>query len=110
LADSVSLRDLADQLAAKLEISKATAYDALGETFGTIVQTIAKGGKVSIFQFGTFTQKSRAARMGRNPQTGAAIKIAASKTIGFKPAKAAKNAKPKAVKAAKPAAKAAKKK
>lgn len=107
MADSVSLRDLADQLAAKLEISKSSAYDALGETFGAIVQTIAKGGKVSIFQFGTFTQKSRAARMGRNPQTGAAIKIAASKTIGFKAAKAAKNAKPKA---AKPAAKAAKKK
>ena len=106
MADSVSLRDLADLLAAKLEISKASAYDALGETFGTIVQTVARGGKVSIFQFGTFTQKSRAARMGRNPQTGAAIKIAASKTIGFKPAKAAKNAKPsKAAKVVKPAKK-----
>jgi nucleoid DNA-binding protein len=94
LADSISLRDLADQLAAKLSVTKSAAYEALGETFATINATVGKGNKVSIFQFGTFSQKSRKARTGRNPQTGAAIKIAASKSVGFKPSKAAAKAKP----------------
>ncbi len=104
MADSVSLRDLADQLAAKLEVSKSAAYEALGAAFGTINACVGKGGKVAIFQFGSFYQKSRKARTGRNPQTGAAIKIAASKSVGFKPSKAAAKAK------AKPAAKKAAKK
>lgn len=103
MADSISLRNLADQLAAKLEVSKAAAYEALGGTFETINATVDKGGKVAIFQFGSFYQKTRKARTGRNPQTGAAIKIAASKSVGFKPSKAAAKAK------AKPAKKAAKK-
>ncbi len=105
MADSISLRDLADQLAAKLNVTKSAAYEALGETFASINATVGKGNKVAIFQFGTFVQKSRAARTGRNPQTGAAIKIAASKSVGFKPSKAAAKAKAKA----KPAKKVAKK-
>jgi DNA-binding protein HU-beta len=50
------------------------------------------GGKVSIFGFGTFTPSSRAARIGRNPQTGAPVKIAASKGVRFAPAAAYKSA------------------
>ncbi len=93
MADSISLRDLADQLSAKLNVTKSAAYEALGETFCTINATVGKGNKVAIFQFGTFSQKSRKARTGRNPQTGAAIKIAASKSVGFKPSKSAAKAK-----------------
>ena len=98
MADTISLRDLADQLSAKLDVSKSAAYKALGETFGAINACVGKGGKVAIFQFGTFYQKSRKARTGRNPQTGAAIKIAASKSVGFKPSKSAAKAKPAAKK------------
>ena len=84
MADSISLRDLADQLAEALDVSKAKAYEALGGTFEAIGKTALAGGKVSVFGFGTFSCKERKARTGRNPQTGAAIKIAASKSVGFK--------------------------
>ncbi len=57
---------------------------------GTIAAHVANGGKVALVGFGTFSQKSRGAHLGRNPQTGAPIKIAASKSICFKTSKAAK--------------------
>lgn len=84
MADTLSLRDLADQLADATELSKAKAYEALAGVFETIGKTALSGGKVSIHAFGTFSCKERKARTGRNPQTGAAIKIAASKSVGFK--------------------------
>ncbi len=93
MADSLSLRDLSDKLAETLGSPKGATYEALTETFAAINATVGKGGKVGIFQFGTFFQKSRKARTGRNPQTGEAIKIAASKSVGFKPSKAAAKAK-----------------
>ena len=55
--------------------------------FATISKTIKKDGRFSYPGFGTWTVRQRKARMGRNPQTGAEIKIKASKTVGFKPAK-----------------------
>jgi len=105
LADSISLRELSEKLSEKLGTPKGASYEALGEVFAHINAVVGKGGKVGIFQFGSFFQKSRKARTGRNPQTGEAIKIAASKSVGFKPSKAAAKAKPAAKKVAKPAKK-----
>ncbi len=89
-AENISLRDLADGLAETLQVSKASAYEALGEVFEKIGSTAMSGSKVAIHQFGTFSCKERKARTGRNPQTGAAIKIAASKSLGFKASSAQK--------------------
>ena len=74
-----------------------TAAAAIGCFLGTIAGHVGKGGKVTLVGFGTFSQKVRKARTGRNPQTGAAIKIGASKSMGFKASKAgaAKKAAPK---------------
>lgn len=89
-AANLSLRDLADQLAESTGVSKAAAYDAAKAVFDCIGKTVHGGGKVSIFGFGTFSLRERKARTGRNPQTGAALKIAASKTLAFKAGKAQK--------------------
>lgn len=69
----------------------------------TVIAEIKSGGKVTIFGFGTFAPTSRAARVGRNPQTGEAVNIAASTGVRFSPAtsvKALLNPKPAAKKAA----------
>jgi DNA-binding protein HU-beta len=69
----------------------------------TVIAEIKSGGKVTIFGFGTFAPRSRAARVGRNPQTGEAVNIAASTGVRFSPAtsvKALLNPKPAAKKAA----------
>ena len=64
--------------------SKAAAARAIDAVLDGIAAGIKKDGNVQLIGFGTFTVKSRAARTGRNPQTGATIKIKASKTVGFK--------------------------
>jgi nucleoid DNA-binding protein len=64
--------------------SKAKALKALDAVIDGIKAGIKKTGSVQLIGFGTFSVKSRAARTGRNPQTGAKIKIKASKTVGFK--------------------------
>jgi DNA-binding protein HU-beta len=64
--------------------SKASAERILSAVIDGIEAGIKKDGLVQLIGFGTFKIKSRAARMGRNPKTGAAIKIKASKTVGFK--------------------------
>ena len=64
--------------------SKAAAARALDAVLDGIAAGIKKDGNVQLIGFGTFSVKSRAARTGRNPQTGATIKIKASKTVGFK--------------------------
>ena len=61
-------------------------------TFDTITETMVKGDKVSLIGFGNFEVRERAARTGKNPQTGAEIKIAACKAPAFKPGKALKDA------------------
>lgn len=64
--------------------SKAAAERALSAVLGAIEGGIKSDGAVQLIGFGTFSVKKRAARKGRNPQTGASIQIKASKTVGFK--------------------------
>ena len=110
--------ELIEALAAKTEISKATLGKAIDALVETIVETVAKGDTVALIGFGTFKSAKRAAREGRNPATGKALKIAATTTpkfaagAGFKDAvagkkKVAKKAAAKPAAAKKPAAKAA---
>ena len=67
------------------DATKRAAEDALAAVLGSIEKGIkGKDKKVQIIGFGTFDVKKRAARMGRNPKTGEAMKIAASKSVGFK--------------------------
>ena len=68
------------------ELSKRLVSDIVDATFENIGKSIKKDKRFSYPSFGTFTVRNRKARMGRNPQTGAEIKIKASKTVGFKPA------------------------
>ena len=86
------------------ETSKRAAGDALEAVLSSIAKAVKKG-PVQLIGFGTFKPVTRKARTGRNPQTGEPIKIAASKSVGFKPSKTAAKAKPAAKKAAKPAKK-----
>lgn len=73
-------------------LSKKDATAAVNETFNAIEGALSKGDKVQLIGFGNFEVRERAARKGRNPQTGAEIEIAASKTPAFKPGKALKDA------------------
>ncbi|MEE2830510.1 MAG: HU family DNA-binding protein [Myxococcota bacterium] len=70
--------------------SRAAAQTALEDVLASVTSGINLDGKVQIVGFGTFTTKTRAARTGRNPRTGDAIAIAASKSVGFKAGKALK--------------------
>lgn len=72
--------------------TKAGADRALESVLCAIESGLKKDGSVSLVGFGTFRVKSRAERMGRNPQTGEQIKIAASKSVGFKPSPELKKA------------------
>lgn len=69
----------------KTEISKKLVETIISDTFDTIFKAVKKEGKHTVAGFGTFTKTNRAARKGRNPQTGETIKIKASKSIKFKP-------------------------
>lgn len=83
--------DLIDAIAEKADIAKGAAGAALEAVLGEIIEALSKGERVSISGFGTFSVGSRAARAGRNPQTGATIQIAASNTVRFKAGKALKD-------------------
>jgi DNA-binding protein HU-beta len=67
--------ELVDAIAAKAEISKKDADAILTATMETIMEAVTSGDKVTLVGFGTFEPRKRAAREGRNPQTGAAIQI-----------------------------------
>ncbi|GAA5121081.1 MAG: HU family DNA-binding protein [Alcanivorax sp.] len=84
--------ELIDAIAAAADISKADAGRALDATLDAVTGALKKGDSVSLVGFGTFSVKERAAREGRNPQTGETIKIAAAKVPGFKAGKALKDA------------------
>ena len=71
--------------ASKAETSKREVGDIVDSAFEVIRKTVKKGDKFAYPGFGIFSLKKRKARTGRNPQTGAEIKIKASKTVGFKP-------------------------
>lgn len=66
------------------EATKRAAEDAVNTVLDAIAAGIKKTKKVQLIGFGTFSVKKRAARMGRNPKTGESMKIAASKSVGFK--------------------------
>jgi DNA-binding protein HU-beta len=75
--------ELIEALAAKCDLSKAAAGRAVDGLTEIIAETLGKGDTVSLIGFGTFSVGNRAARTGRNPKTGAELKIAASKTPKF---------------------------
>jgi len=84
--------DLIEAMADAADISKSAAGRALDGLTDAIAVALKGGDSVSVIGFGTFSVKARAERMGRNPQTGEAIKISASKTPTFKAGKALKDA------------------
>ncbi len=84
--------ELAAAIAAKAELSKDKANEVLNAVLDEITGAVAKGDSVSLIGFGTFSVRERSARMGKNPQTGEAMEIAASKTVGFKVGKKLKDA------------------
>jgi DNA-binding protein HU-beta len=84
--------NLIDAMAEGADIPKSAAGRALDALTDSIAVALKGGGTVSIIGFGTFQVKERAARTGRNPQTGATIQIAASKSPSFKAGKALKDA------------------
>lgn len=75
--------ELIEALAAKTDLSKASAGRAVDALTEIVSETLAKGDSISLIGFGTFSVGERAARTGRNPKTGAELKIAASKTPKF---------------------------
>ena len=83
--------DLVDAVAGRAYMSKAEAGRAVDAVLGSVGDALGNGDSVSLVGFGTFSVRHRAARMGRNPQTGAAMQIAASKVPGFKAGKALKD-------------------
>jgi len=78
--------DLINSVAKTAKLSKRAAGDAVDATFVNLTRAIKKDKRFQAPAFGTFTVRSRKARKGRNPQTGAVINIKASRTVGFKPA------------------------
>ena len=82
---------LTDAVAAATDSSKAEAGRAVDAVLGSVGDALGNGNSVSLVGFGTFSVRHRAARMGRNPQTGASMHIAASKVPGFKAGKALKD-------------------
>ena len=84
--------ELVEHMAKHAEISKAAAGRALESLMGAVKATLKKGGTVALVGFGTFAVGKRAARVGRNPKTGAALKIQAAKVPKFRPGKGLKEA------------------
>ena len=76
--------ELIDRLAQDCELTKATAEKVLNSTLEAIIDAVAAGDKVTLMGFGTFAVSERAAREGRNPQSGKTITIPAKKVVKFK--------------------------
>ncbi len=100
--------ELAEHIASGHEMNKSQAKQVVEAVFAAIVQAASKGEEVSLPGFGKFKVAAREARQGRNPATGETIQIAASKKLGFTPAKQVKDAMNPAAPAGKPAKSAAK--
>jgi DNA-binding protein HU-beta len=84
--------ELIDQIAASADISKAAAGRVLDAFTDSVTAALKKGDVVTLIGFGTFAVTERAGRIGRNPRTGAELKIAARKAPGFRAGKALKDA------------------
>jgi len=89
---AVSKGELVDAIAAKAGVSKKLASTVLASTLDVIVESVANGDKVSLIGFGTFDSKHRAAREGRNPNTGEKLLIPESKMPTFSFGKGFKDA------------------
>lgn len=83
--------DLVAEVAKAANLSKKGAEAAIDATADAIMKAIKKDGSFRLPGFGTFSVRKRKARTGRNPRTGEAIKVKASKTVGFKPAQSFKS-------------------
>jgi DNA-binding protein HU-beta len=83
--------DLIEKIAATNAVSKADAKTVVDSVFTAIAEAAAAGEEISLSGFGKFKVKDSPARQGRNPSTGDTIQIAASKKLGFSPAKALKD-------------------
>jgi DNA-binding protein HU-beta len=88
----VDKSELIEHIAKQADISKAAAGRSLEAVIGAVRTTLKKGGSVTIPGFGTFAVTKRAARTGRNPRTGDAIKIKAAKVPKFRPGKGLRDA------------------
>ena len=75
--------ELVQEIAKKSKVSKKDANEVLSALIETVQKTVSKGKKVTLVGFGTFEPRKRAARMGRNPQTGKELKIAAKTVPAF---------------------------
>ncbi|MFA7096414.1 MAG: HU family DNA-binding protein [Gammaproteobacteria bacterium] len=84
--------ELIEAVASAADISKAAAARAVDGMINAVTKALKKGEQVTLVGFGTFSVRKRAARTGRNPQTGAAIKIKAAKVPGFRAGKALRDA------------------
>jgi|TARA_B100001079_G_scaffold103156_1_gene88522 DNA-binding protein HU-beta len=84
--------DLIDAVAEDSDLTKTSAARALDSAIENITNALKGGNSVTLVGFGTFTVRQREARMGRNPRTGEAIQIKASRVPGFKAGKALKDA------------------
>ena len=83
----VSLKQISADLAEKHELPKKQMTEVVDALFDNLAKNLRKGAKIRVPGFGIFVVAKRAARMGRNPATGEAIKIKASKKVRFRPAK-----------------------
>jgi DNA-binding protein HU-beta len=88
----VNKQELIENIAASVDITKADAGRALDSVIDSITDSLRKGDSVALVGFGTFSVRSRAARTGRNPQTGESIQIAAAQVPAFKAGKALRDA------------------
>ncbi len=88
----LTLRNIADRLSEMHEVPKRQANEMLNQVVEMIAKSLKKGDKIRLSGLGILQVRKRAARTGRNPQTGEAIKIKASKKIAFRPAKELKDA------------------
>jgi len=84
--------ELVGKIAKEAKVTKVQANKAIGAFFNGVTSSLKKGKKVSFVGFGTFSVAKRKARMGRNPQTGKPIRIAAAKVPKFKAGKQLKDA------------------
>ena len=84
--------ELVKEVSKKAKVSQKAAADVIAATLETVTKTVAKGQKVTLVGFGTFEPRKRAARSGRNPQTGAELKIAAKTVPAFSAGKKFKEA------------------
>ncbi len=89
---TITLKQIAADLADKHEMTKKQANEIMDDLIGHLVKNLKKGNRIRMAGLGILQVKKRAARMGRNPMTGEAIKIPAKKKIAFRAAKELKEA------------------